>query len=321
MSTPNVNSFVDANKTGDFICFGHPLAYWNGSYAFADKIAFTEIETLFLGVGVSGTPDTDYDYVGYELGNDFLGIFQGFLSLRQRYLFDGFQIWLATFNGSLYATKFFICPAMGMQFIAISSNEAFFLSAFDNSLYSFNGGRSVNKVLRMNQEDTILNSVYNEHDSTLLMNCTNNFVWIRDGIASKNTKKAKPTGIALFDTQTGIAICNNTLSWRYSFFALAGSAVATLIWQSGYFGVTENKLGIFSAFVLTLYRADKIASSVIVTFDGFDTDGEWHEEVPYNVKPGDWTPPRILSPPRHAAAHTRVGAFGWNQDFGLCRVE
>jgi hypothetical protein len=61
-------------------------------------------------------------------------------------------------------------------------------------------------------------------------------------------------------------------------------------WQSGYFGVTDNKLGIFSAFDLTFYCAAKSAASIIVTFAGFDADGEWTETVPYNIKPGDWTP-------------------------------
>lgn len=63
--------------------------------------------------------------------------------------------------------------------------------------------------------------------------------------------------------------------------------------------MTENKLGIFSAFIPTIYSAAKAAASIIFTIDGFDTDGEWHEEQPFNINPGDWTPlgfyrPRIV---------------------------
>jgi hypothetical protein len=125
---------------------------------------------------------------------------------------------------------------------------------------------------------------------------------VRDKIVSQNNKKANQTTIALYDTVNGITIANNTLKWIYSFLALSASTIVPLVWQSGYFGVTENKLGIFSAFVATILSPGKGATSVMFTLDGFDTDGEWHEDIPFNIKPGDWTPngfyrPRIV--PQH----------------------
>jgi len=268
-------------------------------YSFQERTMQTEVETIFTGVGVTGSADIDFDYLGYELGNDTPALYQSFVLFGQTYLFDGKQIWFASFTGALFAGHGSspICPATGMQLIASSPTEVFFLSLQDNSIYSFDGGRSLQKVNRMNDLrnsvgalETIINGVFSVRDNTLLLQTASTFVWIRDKIVSQNAKKANQTAIALYDTQLGIFIANNTLSWQYTFFALAGSTVVPFTWQSGYFGVTDNKLGIFSAFDLTFYCAAKSAASIIVTFAGFDADEEWTETVPYNIKPGDWTP-------------------------------
>ncbi len=259
-------------------------------YLLKDKIMQTEIETIFTGVGVLGNTDVVFDYAGYEIGNQINNIVEGFYLYGQRYLFDGNAIYIARFAGPIFQGRDFMCDAKGMQLLATSPTLVYFLSSFDNSIYTYDGGRSLSKFIRMNQEDVISNGVFDIHDNSLLLNGTNNFIWVRDGIVSENAKKATQTGITLYSTALGIVIANNTTSWRYTFFALSGSTVVQLVWKSGYYGVTNNKLGIFSAFVPVIYSASRAAASVIVTLDGFDTDGEWHEEIPFNIKPGDWTP-------------------------------
>lgn len=268
-------------------------------YQFQDRTMQTEIETIFTGVGVIGGADIDFDYLCYELGNDIPGLYQSFVLFGQTFLFDGKQIWFASFNGSLFAGRGSspVCPATGMQLIASSPTEIFFLSLFDDSIYSFDGGRSLKKVERMNDLrnsagviEPVLNGVFSIRDNALLLQTAGTFIWVRDKIVSQNNKKANQISIGLYDTVNGIAIANNTLEWIYSFLTLAASTVVPLIWQSGYFGVTENKLGIFSAFVANIYNASKGAASVMFTLDGFDIDGEWHEDIPFNIKPGDWTP-------------------------------
>lgn len=305
LSTPNTSSFIDINKIGILYVSDTRLPIGMG-YSFADKVAFTEIETLFLGVGVSGTPDIDYDYVGYELGNDLLGIFQGFYLFGQRYLFDGFQIWLATFNGSLYANKLFMTYCLGMQFVAVSPTEAFFLSQFDTSLYSFNGGRSLIKGKRMNDlrnSSNVIESItgagiFNVRDNSLLIQTASTFVWVRDGVVTQNNKKANQTGISLFDTQRGIVIANNTLSWNYSFLnngtvtTTGGSAVSApvgLTWQSAYHSLKGNELSIAMAWIVTLFSPDG-AQAVPVTLrcHAFDQDRYTLQREDITVQPSDW---------------------------------
>jgi len=260
-------------------------------YTFYERIMQTEIETIFLGVGVTGSADIVYDYAGYETGNDITNKYQSFVLFGQTYLFDGSNIWIASFSGSLFSGKGNspVCIATGMRFIAVSPTEAYFLSSFDNSLYVFNGGRSLTKVKRLNQEDTISNGVYNVRDGTLLLNGTNSFIWIRDGIATKNAKLATQTSISLFDTQQGITIANNTTKWVYSFASLASSTVVPLTWQSAYHSFKGNELSEAINWVVTLHSpGGKIAAPVTLTCHSFDQDGYNKQVASMTINPNKW---------------------------------
>jgi hypothetical protein len=273
------------------------------------------VETILLGIGVAGQPDINYDYVGYELGNDISGVFQSFYLFGQRYLFDGFQIWLASFNGPLYATKTFICPATGMQLISVSPTEVFFLSTFDNSLYSFDGGRALNKVKRMNDlrnssnvVEAVINGVFSVVDNTLLLQTASTFVWIRDGVVSQTNKKANQTAISLFDTQNGIQIANNTLKWRYSFTDIGGTTVVPLIFQSAYFGALQEMASKGLAFDVTIWSPSKAQTDIILSCFSFDSDKYSTQTEPLRIMPNDWTDLGLFRCRIQPKTETAVGA-------------
>ncbi len=258
-------------------------------YSYENKTAVTDLETIFLGVGVLGITDVVYDYLCYELGNTTLGIFHEFVLFEQQYLFDGRDIFVAKFNGSIYVGRDIVCPGTGCTLIAASPTEAYFLSTFDNSIYTFDGGRSLNKFIRMNSEPVILNGIYNVRDNTLLLNAESAFIWVRDGIVTANLKKATQlTGVTLYDTVNGIVIASNTISWIYSFLILSGSTVVPLTWQSAYFGILTNINAVLAAYVVTLYNAAKTASDVTVTLDSFDVDQTITQIAIQHINPADW---------------------------------
>lgn len=260
-------------------------------YTFKDKTAQTEIETIFTGVGVTGNADIDYDYLCYEIGNDISGLFQSFSLFGQIYIFDGKNIYLASFSGSLFSGRGNspICPATGMTLIAVAPTEVYFLSSFDNSLYVFNGGRSLIKQKRLNDVDTISNGVYNVRDNTLLLNGTNHWIWLRDGIVSYNSKLATQTNVSLYDTQQGITIANNTTKWIYSYASLTNSTVVPLTWQSAYHSLRGNELSEAVNWVVSLYSPDgRIAAPVTLTCHSFDQDGYNKQVASLTVNPGDW---------------------------------
>jgi len=261
------------------------------TYFGSGHVAQSEVETFFTGVTVSGVTDVDFDYLGYMIGNDVTGQFQGFQLYGQTYLFDGNSIWIANFSFATFQGKGNapLANAAGMQFIAVSPLEAFFLSGYDNSLYSFNGGRSLDKQVRMNDLDLVTDGVYSTRDDALLLNGTNSLIWVNDKIFTAQPKKTDQAGIlGLYDTTGGIVISNNTTSWNYSFFAQAGATVVPLTWQSPYFTITENRLGTITAFFITLYSKAQAAISVDITVDGFDQGATWHEDHYFTINPGDW---------------------------------
>lgn len=260
-------------------------------YTFYDKVVQTEVETIFTGVGVTGNADIDYDYLCYEIGNDIAGQFQAFSLFGQIFIFDGKNIYLSSFSGSLFSGRGSspICPATGMQLIAVAPTEVFFLSSFDNSLYTFTGGRSLTKVKRLNDVDIISNGVYNVRDNTLCLNGSSHFIWIRDGITSYNAKLGTQTGITLYDTQQGVTIANNTTKWIYSYASLTSSTVVPLTWQSAYHSLKGNELSEAVNWVITLYSpAGRVSAPLTLTCHSFDQDGYNKQAASMTVNPADW---------------------------------
>lgn len=193
----------------------------------------------------------------------------------------------------------------------------YLLSAFDNSIYTFDGGRALNKFYRMNDVrnssdvvEAITDGVFNVKDNTLLLQTASTFVWIRDGIVTQNDKKAAQTGITLFDTTDGIVICNNTKKWIYSYLALSSSTVQTLNWQSAYHGLLNNTLGEVTAWVITLHSpGGKISATVTLYSYSFDQEQYYTQSEPISLTPSDWndlyfTRIRIQPTQQQALAHS-----------------
>jgi hypothetical protein len=172
----------------------------------------------------------------------------------------------------------------------VSPTEVYFLSSFDNSLYVFNGGRALQKMKRLNDVDTISNGVFNVRDNTLVLNGSNHFIWIRDGVATYNAKKANQTGITLYDTQNGVQIANNTIKWIYSFASLSSSTVVPLTWQSAYHALQANETSELVNWIVTVYSPDgRIQIPLTLTCHSFDQE-KYNKQAPQTItiNPGDW---------------------------------
>jgi hypothetical protein len=257
-------------------------------YQFSPSVMQTEIETIFCGVGALGKTDVENDYLCYELGNQVTGLFEGFLLFGQRYLFDGNQVYLATFNAAVYTGKEPMCPAYGMQLIGTSPTLIYFYSSFDNSIYTFDGGRELTKLIRMNDMPTISKGVFNVRDNSLLLESSTSLIWVRDGVITENVKKAAQTLLALFDTQLGIVIAKTTMSWQYNFSATGMTSIVALTWQSAYHGLLNNILSVATTWVITLYSASRQTATVTLTCYSFDQEHTYTNTATVAVKPADW---------------------------------
>jgi hypothetical protein len=259
-------------------------------YAYGNRTVQTEVSTLFTGVGVTGSTDIDYGYAAYEIGNEIAGRFSSFTLFGQRYIADSFNLYLATFEGPVFSRKEFVCPAAGMVYIASSPTTIFFLSAFDNSLYVFSGGRDLSKLTRMNAMATITDGVYSTLDNTLLLQTASTLIWIRDDVVTLNAKLGTQTGTALYVTTGGIVIANNTMKWRYTYAALSGSTVVSLTWQSPYLGLRNSTRSIATDWTLTLYNpAPTTAITATLTCDSFDETGYSSNSKAVILHPNDWS--------------------------------
>ena len=164
----------------------------------------------------------------------------------------------------------------------------YFLSAFDNSIYTFDGGRSLNKFIRMNDVPVISKGVFNVRDNTLLLETTTSFIWVRDGVITENVKKVTQTSLNLYDTQLGIVIANNTVSWQYSFSVTGSTSIVGLTWQSAYHGLLNNILSLATTWVITLYSATRQTAAVVLTCYSFDQGKTYTNTAPLTIKPADW---------------------------------
>ena len=143
------------------------------------------------------------------------------------------------------------------MFVALAPTTAYFVSSFDNSLWTFTGGQTLDKYARMNQLQTITSGLYNVHDNALLLQTPSEFIWIRDNVLTVNDKKANQTNVRLYSTSKGVIIGNDQRNWQYTFFDQQGATVVPLDWQSAYFGRTVNQKSILSEIVYTIYDRTK----------------------------------------------------------------
>ena len=264
-------------------------------------------ETFITGGYVGGATTVTSDYDGYIIGNAIPANGITFTLFSTNYFFDGRSIFQISFNGAY--VQFPLQKAVtadGLQFIAQSQDKAFFLSAFDNSIYIFDGGRSLYKMRKFTLNGPITQGVFNVRDNTLMLDATTQWIWMRDGIISFDTKNAvQATGQALsfYDTTKGIYIGNNNQLYQYGYSqsqifvptSLTGTkAVVPLDFQTAYYGMGANKISLELSYYVTVFNASKAKTALNVTIYGFNQDeqkgfvNQNPQKSVVNINPADY---------------------------------
>jgi hypothetical protein len=164
------------------------------------------------------------DYDGYQLGNEIPGLYDSFVLYSNVYFVDSEWIkGLVVSAGNALQSAAKIVPVRGLRFLTASPTEAYFISAFDNSLFSFNGGQSVGKQALFNRREPINDGIYSVVENTLALLADSAVIFIRDGIISESplpwSSSPKP-----FATVDGIWLAKDGYAERFMFNAM--SAVA-----------------------------------------------------------------------------------------------
>lgn len=244
------------------------------------------------------------DYDGYNSVNEVGYKMKPFILFTELYLYDGEYIYNTKFEGEILTSsnKDKLCLANGMQLIATAPAEVFFLSDFDNSLYTFTGGRSLTKFHRFTQSDTIINGLFSTKENTLVMQTNSNLIFIRDGIISQVEKNNHSYDINyFFDTEQGIKIVGYNTPWQaqpmapkqlvqYSYKSSGFNTVVPVPLQinTAYFGANNNMRSILKEYVVTIFNENKTAINCSLTHNSFDQDNFYTQTENYTINKADY---------------------------------
>ena len=271
-----------------------PLGYRYNQFS-----VYARSSTIFLNttnpvsIGNIGQ-GTSIGYDGYTLGNDIPGTYVPFYLFGNRYIQDATYIYLVNFQNDVYQGHDKIAPSIGMDYIGSSPEIVYFLSTFDNSIYTFTGSRSLTKYKRFSQADKIINGLYSTKDNTLLLNAENSYIWVRDNIITINEKKFEQSGdMTLFETRDGLIIMNQFYYWAYTYNQLNYDAQYTLVpleWQHAHFGIARNQKSILHEMVYTILNVErqKKASFNVIIYTKDENDNYLRQSRTITLWPKDF---------------------------------
>jgi len=248
----------------------------------ATSLAFNE---TYITGGYPGTTVTiQSDYDGYLLGNQLPFSSIVFTLYSTNYVFDGKNIYQINFVSNVAQLPLQkVVAADGLTFIATSPTSAYFISKYDNSLWIFDGSRNLTKVRKFNLLGAITNGQFNVRDNTLLLDSASNWIFVRDGLITVNSKLASQpaSGGRLYDTVNGLYVGTDSALWQYGYNpnamtipsgATGSTAVQTIDWQSAYFGLGGNRISRELDYYVCVYSLAKVKTSLTVTVYSFDQD-------------------------------------------------
>ena len=156
------------------------------------------------------------DYDGYQLGNETPGLYDAFVLFSQLYLFDGQWILSAALStGNVLQSISRVAVARGLVFLAEAPTVAYFLSDFDNSLYTYDGGQTVAKLERFSRKQAILGAIYSVRENTLAMWTDDSVLFIRDGGLISQITLPFTAPFRVFSTSDSIWFSKGAYSIRY----------------------------------------------------------------------------------------------------------
>ena len=220
---------------------------------------------------IGSTAIREFNYDGYMLGNETIGLYDSFRLYGTLYLFDGDWIHSTQLTGNMLTRIDHVANALGLVFLAESPQAIFFLSTFDNSLYSFDGGQSVNKIMRFNRKEPIRGAVYNTRENTLAIFADDYVMWMRDSIITQISLPFVWPYVA-FSTSDGIWLAKDKYSVRYLYNPIA---------LSGGTGISfELDGGIWGTVYTDTYDGGTWGTVYADTYDGEVWGGESGTVVP-----------------------------------------
>jgi hypothetical protein len=298
--------------------FNNPLHagvyVFNANVPPAGDASFTGGGIQMLNATAIQTPNYFGYYLFPQTGNSNLLSFKTaniFLLHGTFYAFDGVNIYsIFLTNGStgtVVGAPVSIVNAIGLTYLCVSPTHAYFSSPFDNSIYIFDGSRTLSKLVEMNRKNTITQAFFNVQDNALYVITTNSIITLREEAfaATENsvnvgplqmTENTLPAYTSIQSTADGLVFTNgNTVTLR-TYYPGSGNLIP-LVYKSAFYSPTDGQTMQVSRIVGEIYCASNLDGTFALT---------WQYQLPDGTYGTDTT--TITSATRNSAGYFR---FTW----------
>ncbi len=242
---------------------------------------------LLNGSALQTVNESDADgfsqyYAGYTLANQYPVSYQFFNLFGQLYGFDGNKIFRMPVNGAVAGTPEQITIATGLTFIANSPTIAWFWGSFDNTLYAFNGGASVDRWQPMTGLGLVSSGVFNIREDALFLQLNDATTLIfRDGTPQllANTFTSQIT----YSTDLGVFFVNSSTpsqSETWTYYTGSGTPI-TLTWQSGFVGQGRNQYLRMTQAVFAFKVTDPATTNITINYKALTDTVEQNETATF----------------------------------------
>ena len=285
-STLNGNGFMK-----QAIVDNPPVSYVTSSYLPVSGIDEYDYRTG-LSLMSNGSAVVKPEMLSYQLTNFLTQTYTAaFRLFGQLYTFNGAYIYnlpLSSGSDGQVGTPNIVALANGLTFLCVTPHMAIFKSDYDNSLFGFDGGRSVEKFMTFNQKPTIRAAAYNTRNDEIVLLCANSstysltdsLIFIRSGIASEiytsilSVSTYPYTSYQLQESKDATWIINNTIGAYTSFYykKITSSTVVPLSWTSAYYGLGNNMRNRINRIVFRLVYTGLSASAVSLAWNWMTQD-------------------------------------------------
>ena len=181
------------------------------------------------------------------------------------YTYDGLYIYSLPLSNGIGSTLSGVpqplVTAQGLKFLDVSTDTAFFLDRFDNSIWGYSGARQIEKQLSFATRPAITNGWYNDYDNTLYLQNSEGIFAFRDG--SQITQNELPFASGdweTYSTDFGLYYVQDTTDMVRGY--LGNGTIIPLNYQTGYLGWGKNVLFTVNKIVGRLYCESALSSTL-----------------------------------------------------------
>ncbi len=225
----------------------------------------------------------------YKIGNKLPVAYSLFDLYGNAYAYREGTIFLMSIASSGYLSGLEpVAVGQSLQLIAVAPTQAYFLSAWDNSMYSFDGARTLAKGARLTALPAVIKGAWSVTENSLILDTASSFIFVRDGVVSSVAKNAdQSAGVALWVADDGVHIVGTAARYKYNYNPVG--TVQPLAWRSAFYGLDATKQAYLSQAVFTVYSPTKAALVLKLVAEAFDMDGYYYQDEEITVNPGDYS--------------------------------